>query len=90
MSGFQIGHHRTGHGTYQLTGKKMMYWHEHRTDCECQTERDVIAAHILPAGFRVVGPYNELDGPGLAAGSTDALYAAVSGPRRYPVTTLLQ
>lgn len=68
-----------GRDTYQLTGSKMTHWHRHRADCSCGSVTDIIAIHLEPAGFRVVGPYNEISGPGLADGITDRLYEAVSG-----------
>jgi hypothetical protein len=65
--------------TYQLTDKKMLHWHETRRCGSCRGSYDIIQTHLLPAGFTVVGRFNELAGPGLVEGSTDALYTAVSG-----------
>jgi hypothetical protein len=76
MSGFMPS------GTFQLTTKKMQYWHD-GGNCPSKASCDIIAVHVLPAGFRVVGPYCELSGPGLAEGRTDELYEAISLRRSF-------
>lgn len=62
-----------GRGTYQLTTKKAIWWHRFCTCGEYWT------THLQPNGFTIVGPFNEISGPGLSDGSTDLLYAAVRG-----------
>lgn len=74
MSGF-----RRGHDTYQLTTAKAEHWHR-RCACGASTFARIMEQHAAPAGFSLVGPHGELSGPGLADGSTDALYAAISTP----------
>ena len=76
MSGWQ-----RAAGTYQLTTQKAIYWHR---DCDCGAASidEMFATHLVPAGFSVVGPYNEISGPGLSEGDSTALYLAVSAGKR--------
>lgn len=72
MSGFN-----RDKGTYQLTGPKCEWWHRFCT-CGARGYAEIMERHAYPAGFVAVGRY-DIAGPGLAEGSTDALYAAISG-----------
>jgi hypothetical protein len=63
--------------TYQLTTAKAQHWH---SSCGCGQSW---VTHLAPNGFEIVGPYNEIAGPGLAEGVTDRLFEAISGRRSF-------
>jgi hypothetical protein len=78
VSGFQPG------GWFDLTGKKADYWHE-----RCPEHHGLVldlealwVTHLEPAGFvRLDAPSRymlRLSGPGIAEGSTDLLYQALT------------
>lgn len=67
---------------YELTRTKCAWWHRHRRGgCECSRAEHMVVNHVIPAGFAAQcrGNYWVVDGPGLAEGSTDALYRALAG-----------
>lgn len=69
---------------FELTYTKAEYWHRgcKRPECQGRDLQTIVTAHVVPAGFEVVrdgGNFIALDGPGISAGSTNALFSAVSG-----------
>jgi len=84
MSGFTTGGRYGNRQVFELTSTKGAYWHRFcaRDGCLASAPSAIAGAHLEPAGFAVVhdgGNYIALDGPGIADGSTEQLYAAVSG-----------